>query len=90
MARHYIAGCKQYEDEAPTKAEEGRRKTLEVAMPHMFETIEKLNPNPQCPPLSGRAFLTCDLGEVLRQHKRWEDSLPTVTPHYGEHHLHSA
>jgi ornithine decarboxylase len=30
------------------------------------------------------AFFIADLGHIYRQHKRWQECLPNVTPYYGE------
>lgn len=36
-----------------------------------------------CEPGAEDAFFVADLGEVYRQHKRWQKHLPRVTPHYA-------
>lgn len=35
-------------------------------------------------PNAEAAFFIADLGHIYRQHKRWQECLPNVTPYYGE------
>lgn len=70
--------------QAAIKSTYGRQKTLDMVLPYMHGVIDRLNQD-ETKPRHGRPFLACDLGEVLRQHKRWQQSLPIVTPHYGKY-----
>ncbi|KAK5112904.1 hypothetical protein LTR62_003726 [Meristemomyces frigidus] len=44
--------------------------------------IGAVNPS-ECEPGDEDAFFVADIGEVYRQHMRWKNNLPRVTPHYA-------
>ncbi|TKA75183.1 hypothetical protein B0A55_05171 [Friedmanniomyces simplex] len=61
---------------------DGERNTKAMIGAALQKHIEGVDPH-NCEAGEEDAFFVADIGEVYRQHLRWKDNLPRVTPHYA-------
>lgn len=61
---------------------DGAKKAKEMIGAALQKHIENVDPH-DCEAGDEDAFFVADLGEVYRQHMRWQKNLPRVTPHYA-------
>lgn len=60
----------------------GAKTAKELIGAALQQHIDNVDPH-DCEPGAEDAFFVADLGEVYRQHMRWKNNLPRVTPHYA-------